>query len=71
VVAFKPGQSATHAQIHSFCLETGVKFMVPRYIEFADSLPKTPTEKVEKYKLKETWQNEKTWDFDINDFLKP
>lgn len=71
VVAFKHGQSATHAEIHSFCLETGVKFMVPRYIEFADSLPKTPTEKVEKYKLKETWLNEKTWDFDINDFLKP
>jgi len=28
-------------------------FMVPRYVAFIDSLPKTATEKIQKYKLKE------------------
>ena len=29
-------------------------FMVPRYVEFVDALPKTPNEKVQKYRLRET-----------------
>jgi crotonobetaine/carnitine-CoA ligase len=28
------------------------RFWVPRYIEFRDILPRTPTQKVEKYKLR-------------------
>jgi crotonobetaine/carnitine-CoA ligase len=43
-------------------------FMVPRYVEFVDALPKTPSQKIEKYKLKalaerrrsEMWDREKT-----------
>lgn len=27
---------------------------VPRYVEFVDALPKTPNEKVQKYRLRET-----------------
>lgn len=69
VIAFKPGHSATHKEIHQFCVDTGVRFMVPKYIEFVDTLPKTPTEKVEKYKLKENWRNSRTWDADLNKFL--
>ena len=37
-------------------------FMVPRYIEFVEELPKTPTEKVRKQALREIGVNEKTWD---------
>jgi crotonobetaine/carnitine-CoA ligase len=29
-------------------------FMVPRFVHFIDALPKTASEKIEKYKLK-TW----------------
>ena len=29
------------------------KYMVPKYIRFIDALPVTPTNKVEKYKLKQ------------------
>ena len=36
--------------------------MVPRFIEFVDELPKTPTEKVRKQDLRETGVNENTWD---------
>lgn len=69
IVAFKPGRSATHQEIHEFCIKTGVKFMVPKYIEFLDTLPKTPTEKVEKYRLRENWKSSSTWDADTGDFL--
>ncbi len=40
-------------------------FMVPRFVHFIDALPKTASEKIEKYKLK-TWaeQNrEALWDW--------
>jgi crotonobetaine/carnitine-CoA ligase len=37
-------------------------FAVPRYLEFKDSLPKTPTQRVEKYKLREQGVTGDTWD---------
>jgi carnitine-CoA ligase len=39
-------------------------FMVPRFVHFIEALPKTPSEKIEKYKLK-VWaeQNRQSiWD---------
>jgi crotonobetaine/carnitine-CoA ligase len=38
------------------------RHMVPRYVEFLDRLPLTPTEKVEKYRLREAGVTESTWD---------
>ena len=37
-------------------------FMIPRYIRFMDSLPKTPTAKVEKHKLRNEGVTPDTWD---------
>ncbi len=37
-------------------------FMVPRFIEFVNELPKTPTEKVRKQALREVGINDNTWD---------
>ena len=39
-------------EIIDFCLENMPKFWVPRYIRFVDSLPRTPTGRIEKYKLR-------------------
>jgi crotonobetaine/carnitine-CoA ligase len=36
--------------------------MVPRYVEFLSELPLTPTEKVEKYRLREAGVTPATWD---------
>jgi crotonobetaine/carnitine-CoA ligase len=36
--------------------------MVPRYLRFVDSLPKTPTERVQKVKLREEGVTPDTWD---------
>ncbi len=58
----KHGMSLSSQELVSFCEERMAYFMVPRYIEFLERLPKTPTERVEKYKLKETRPNPNTWD---------
>ena len=36
--------------------------MVPRYVDFIDEIPKTPTGKMEKYKLREQGVTVTTWD---------
>jgi carnitine-CoA ligase len=47
-----PGATVSYEEIIAFCNENMSYFMVPRYIDFIDELPKTPSEKIEKYKLK-------------------
>ncbi|MCZ7527761.1 MAG: hypothetical protein M5U14_16120 [Acidimicrobiia bacterium] len=38
------------------------RFMVPRYVEVVDELPKTPTAKVRKVELRAAGVTERTWD---------
>jgi len=38
------------------------RFMVPRYIEFRDALPKTETHRVQKRVLKSDGVSAQTWD---------
>ena len=48
-------------ELIAFCASALARSMVPRYIEFVAALPKTPTEKVEKYLLARPL-NAATWD---------
>ena len=52
-VVRKPGHALTHAEVVRFANEHMSYFMVPRFVEFTDALPKTASEKLEKYKLKQ------------------
>jgi carnitine-CoA ligase len=52
-VVKKPGEVLTEIQLVEFCASTMSYFMVPRYVAFIDVLPKTASEKIEKYKLKQ------------------
>lgn len=52
-VVRKPGASVSAAELVHFAVEHMNYYMVPRFIEFIDALPKTATEKIEKYKLKQ------------------
>lgn len=47
-----PGATVSYRELIEFCDQRMAYYMVPRYLSFADELPKTPSEKVEKYKLK-------------------
>lgn len=54
----QPGKRVSPEGILAFCQSRMPYFMVPRYVGFLDALPKTPTEKVEKYKLRARAQAE-------------
>jgi crotonobetaine/carnitine-CoA ligase len=61
-VVLKPGGTLTPEELLRWCEERMPYFMVPRYVEFMESLPKTPTERVEKYKLRQAGVTSATWD---------
>lgn len=61
VVVLRPGTTLDPLDLVRWCEERLAYFAVPRYIEFRDSLPKTATERVEKYKLKAEGVG-KAWD---------
>jgi long-chain acyl-CoA synthetase len=45
-IALKPGETATEADIISFCRENLAPYKVPKFVEFRDELPKTLVGKV-------------------------
>jgi crotonobetaine/carnitine-CoA ligase len=45
-------EGLTLPELAEWCRAQLPKYMVPRYYEQRDSFPKTPSERVEKYKLK-------------------
>jgi crotonobetaine/carnitine-CoA ligase len=61
-VVLRPESNLSPAELHAFCLAHAPRFMVPRYIEIRASLPKTPTEKVEKFKLRNPTGSILVWD---------
>ncbi len=67
-VVLKPGMSATPEELARFVNDNAPYFFVPRYIEFVDELPMTPTNKVQKYKLREKGLGGKVWDRMKSDF---
>ncbi len=62
VVVLKEGEELAPEELLTFCEPRMPYFAVPRYVEFVESLPKTPSEKVQKGKLREAGITENTWD---------
>jgi carnitine-CoA ligase len=62
-VARAPGSSLTAEDLLGYVAAKMPRFMVPRYVEFMASLPKTPgTEKVQKGALRAAALSGRTWD---------
>ena len=61
-VVLRPGARLTPEELVEWCQSRMARHMVPRYVEFLPELPLTPTEKVEKYRLKEAGVTPGTWD---------
>jgi crotonobetaine/carnitine-CoA ligase len=61
-VVLKKGAALEPQALIEWCEARIPAFMVPRYIEFLDELPKTPSEKIQKKKLREDGINGNTWD---------
>lgn len=51
-VITKPGETIDPAEIFEWCEKRIAHFKVPRYLELRKTFPKTPTHRVEKYKLR-------------------
>ncbi len=56
------GQTLEAEELARFINDNAPHFFVPRYIEFVDTLPSTPTGRVQKFKLRERGLTPKTWD---------
>jgi len=61
-VVLKPGESLAPEELIRYANDRMPYFAVPRYVEFMESLPKTPTERVQKYLLKQAGVTPNTWD---------
>jgi len=57
-----PGASPSAGEIARYLNDNAPYFFVPRYIEFAESLPMTPTQKVRKVELRKRGVTASTWD---------
>jgi crotonobetaine/carnitine-CoA ligase len=53
VVVPAPGATIDPAELIEFLIPTMPRFMIPRYVEVVDALPKTPTMRVRKVELRE------------------
>jgi crotonobetaine/carnitine-CoA ligase len=67
-VILKEGESLTAEELARFINDNAPYFFVPRYIEFVKELPYTPTNKVQKYKLREKGLTGDVWDRTKTDF---
>jgi crotonobetaine/carnitine-CoA ligase len=75
-VVRRAGVDVDGADLCGFLEDRVPKQMLPRYIEFVDELPRTPTMKVRKVELRERAHSPRTWDrlgsaLDSEGVLKP
>jgi len=68
-VILKPGEKLSAEDLARFVNDNAPYFFVPRYIEFVDSLPYTPTNKVQKFKLREKGLSGNVWDRTKTNFV--
>jgi crotonobetaine/carnitine-CoA ligase len=64
VVVLRPGQQLSGEELVGWCEPRMAYFAIPRYVAFRTELPKTPSERVEKYKLKNEGVTSDCWDRD-------
>ncbi len=62
IVAVKPGQTLTPADIHAHCAANLARFKCPRTIEFVDALPRNATGKIHKPTLRKQFAEQKPTD---------
>lgn len=60
-VVLKPNATLTHEALAAFINDNAPYYFVPQYLEFAETLPYTPTNKVQKFVLREQGITPNTW----------
>ena len=65
VVIVKDGEELNPEELLDFCRPRMAHFAVPRYIRYVEELPRTPSQRIEKYKLREIGITSETWDREL------
>ncbi len=65
-VVLRKDQTLPPEKLIEFCDQRMAHFAVPRYVEYVTELPKTPTNRIEKYRLRELGITENTWDREVS-----
>ena len=63
----EPGSSLGPVDVLQHCIRHVPRFAVPRFIEFVESLPRTPSNKVQKHRLRETGADN-AWDREVEGY---
>ena len=71
VVVLKPDHQLSETELLDFCVPRMAHFAVPRFVRWCDDLPKTPSERVQKFKLREEGITPDTWDRDDAGYVVP
>ena len=58
----REGKQVTPFDLIAYCEEHMAYFMIPRYLRIMQELPKTPTQRVKKYELRDQGVTPDTWD---------
>lgn len=69
VLVLTEGSSLTPEEVLDHCQERLPHFAVPRYLRFVDSLPRTPSQRVEKFRLREEGLTADAWDREDTDYV--
>jgi crotonobetaine/carnitine-CoA ligase len=64
-----PGSETTAQDLAAHIMAHAPYYLVPRFIEFLDELPHTPTGRVQKFVLRERGVTESTWDREAAGFI--
>ena len=64
IVLENPAKPPRPEDLLDFCVPRMPYFAVPRYIDYIDEIPTTPTSKIQKYKLRERGLSNTVWDRD-------
>ncbi|MCG8669157.1 MAG: AMP-binding protein [Pseudomonadales bacterium] len=60
-IVLQDGADITYEQMAEYINDNAPHYFVPQYMEFVTTLPYTPTNKVQKFKLREKGVGENTW----------
>ncbi len=73
-VVLKEGSNLSHEGLYNFLIQNMAFFMVPRYIEYKQQLPRSSNLMIQKFALKKEWESNKTkkstWDAQIKDLIQ-
>lgn len=65
VVVVREGGSVEAADLAGFVADNAPHYFVPRYVDFIEELPRTPTGKVQKFLLRQRGVTPTTWDREV------